>query len=448
MKLLTFKGGVHPPEYKELTCHKPVEVFPVPERIFVPLSQHTGAPAKPVVNKGDEVKRGQLIAEPSAFISAGIHSPVAGVVKGIADYPHPFGNLQPAVEIEPKEEQELDSGLEPIKNFENAEPEVLKERVKQTGIVGMGGATFPTYVKLSPPPDKKIDSVIINGAECEPYITADHRLMLEAPEKIIGGLKIIMRILGVKRAYLGIEANKPDAIVKLEKLIEEVPGAEVVVLKTKYPQGAEKQLIKAILNREVPSGGLPMDVGALVQNVGTTCAIYEAVVLGKPLIERIVTVTGSGISEPKNLYVPIGTPIQNLIEFCGGFAKRPGKVILGGPMMGLAQSDLKVPVIKGTNAVLVLGDDELDLTPAGPCIRCGRCARACPMGLVPSLIGSFVRRDRIEEAGELNVMDCMECGSCAYVCPAHIPLVQLFRYAKSEIVKKRKKEQAKKEEKK
>ena len=439
MKLLTFKGGVHPPEYKELTCHKPVEVFPVPERVFVPLSQHTGAPAQPVVNKGDEVKRGQLIAEPSAFISAGIHSPVAGVVKGIADYPHPFGNLQPAVEIEPKEEQELDSGLEPIKDFENAELEVLKERVKQAGIVGMGGATFPTYVKLSPPPDKKIDSVIINGAECEPYITADHRLMLEAPEKIIGGLKIIMRILGVKRAYLGIEANKPDAIVKLEKLIEEVPGAEVVVLKTKYPQGAEKQLIKAILNREVPSGGLPMDVGALVQNVGTTCAIYEAVVLGKPLIERIVTVTGSGISEPKNLYVPIGTPIQNLIEFCGGFAKRPGKVILGGPMMGLAQSDLKVPVIKGTNAVLVLGDDELDLTPAGPCIRCGRCARACPMGLVPSLIGSFVRRDRIEEAEELNVMDCMECGSCAYVCPSHIKLIQWIDIGKIKVTEMRNK---------
>ncbi len=446
MKLLTFRGGVHPPEEKKLAQHKAIETLPLPERVFVPLSQHTGAPAKPVVKKGDEVKKGQLIAEPAGFISAGIHSPVAGVVKNITDYPHPFGNLQPAIEIEVKGEQELESGLEPIPDFENADPEKLKERVKQAGIVGMGGATFPTYVKLSPPEGKIIDTVILNGAECEPYITADHRLMLEKPEKIIGGLKIIMKILGVKQAFIGIEVNKPDAIVKMENLVQDLSGVNVIVLKVKYPQGAEKQLIKAILGREVPSGGLPMDVGALVQNVATACAIYEAVAEGKPLIERVVTVTGRAINEPKNLLVPIGTPIQNLIDYCGGFSSRPGKVILGGPMMGLAQSSLDVPVIKGTNAVLVMRDDEVDLTSPGPCIRCGRCVRNCPMNLLPGIIGLFVRKDRIEEAEELRVMDCIECGCCAYGCPSHIPLVQLFRYAKSEIIKKRKKAQAKKQE--
>ncbi len=453
MRVLTFKGGVHPPEEKHHTEGKAIEDIPLPDRVFIPLSQHTGAPARALVKKGDRVKKGQMIGEAAGYISAHVHASISGTVVRVANYPHPFGKPQPAVEIESdgksygfdeSGEDEPDTSPSSISDWERADPEDLKRRILEAGIVGMGGATFPTHVKLSPPEGKSIDALILNGAECEPYITADHRLMLEAPEKVVTGIRIIMRILGISEATIAIENNKPDAIARISESAREFPGIRVVAMRVKYPQGSEKQLIKAVLNRDVPSGGLPMDVSALVQNVGTAVAIFDAVNSAKPLIERIVTVTGSAIKEPKNLRARIGTPVSRLVEFCGGVNGDAGKVILGGPMMGLCQSTLDVPVIKGTNGVLVLRRKDVKISDPGPCIRCGSCVRACPMFLLPNTIGLFVRMDRIEEAQAYRVMDCMECGSCAYVCPSHIPLVHLFRYAKSEIMAKRKKEQGKK----
>jgi electron transport complex protein RnfC len=455
MRVLTFKGGVHPPEEKHHTECKAIEDIPVPDRVFIPLSQHTGAPARVLVKKGDRVKKGQMIGEAAGFISAPVHASISGTVVSVADYPHPFGKPQPAVEIESDGKsyrpegsegsggEEADTSLSPISDWENADPKDFKQRISGSGIVGMGGATFPTHVKLSPPEGKTIDALILNGAECEPYITADHRLMLEAPEKVVTGLRIIMRILGLSKAIIAIENNKPDAIAKIREVAREFPGIRVVAMKVKYPQGSEKQLIKAVLNRDVPAGGLPMDVGSLVQNVGTAVAIFDAVTLSTPLIERVVTVTGPAIKDPKNLRARIGTPVSRLLEFCGGINGDAGKVILGGPMMGLCQSTLDVPVIKGTNGVLVLRRRDVKILEPGPCIRCGSCVRACPMFLLPNIIGLFVRTDRIEDAEAYRVMDCMECGSCAYVCPSNIPLVHLFRYAKSEIMAKRKKEQGK-----
>ncbi len=442
MKLLTFRGGVHPPENKRLTGNKPVEDLPLPERVFIPLAQHTGAPANPVVEKGAKVKKGQLIGEAAGFISAPVHASISGVVARVADYPHPFGKPRPAVEIESDGTDASDDSLAPVQDWENADPKDLKERVRQAGIVGMGGATFPTFVKFSPPESKTIDAIIFNGAECEPYVTADHRLMLEETDRVLKGVRIIMRIMGLAKATIAIENNKPDAIEAVQEACRDYPGIRVAALKVKYPQGAEKQLIKAVLDREVPAGGLPMDVGALVQNVGTAAAVYDAVALGRPLYERIVTVTGSGVSEPKNMRARIGRPISGLVEFCGGTNGDPAKVILGGPMMGLCQSLLDVPVIKGTNGVLVLQRSEVKITEPGPCIRCGTCVRACPMFLLPNTIGLFVRNDRIDDAEAYRVMDCVECGCCAYGCPANIPLVHLFRYAKSEITAKRKKAQS------
>lgn len=439
MRMLSFMGGVHPAEQKHFTDKKPVENLPLPERVFIPLSQHTGAPAKAVVQKGDLVKKGQLIAEAGGFVSANIHASISGTVVKVDDYPHPFGRPQPAVEIESDGKDEPDSSLSPVADWENAKPADLKQRISDAGIVGMGGATFPTFVKLSPPEDKNIDSLIINGAECEPYVTADNRLMIEDTEKVIAGTRIIMRILGLTEAVVAVENNKPEAIARLADLTREVDGVRVAVMKVKYPQGSEKQLIKAVLGREVPAGGLPMDAGALVQNVGTASAIFDAVVSGVPLIERIVTVTGSGVKEPRNLRARIGTPISKLIEFCGGFQGERGKLILGGPMMGIPQSAANVPVIKGTNGVLILTRGDLTIRDAGPCIRCGSCVKVCPMFLTPNAIGLFARNECMEEAEKYGVMDCMECGSCAYACPSHIPLVQLFRFAKSEINARRRK---------
>jgi electron transport complex protein RnfC len=307
------------------------------------------------------------------------------------------------------------------------------------GIVGMGGAAFPTHVKLSPPKEKPIDTFIINGAECEPYLTADHRLMLEEPENILEGARIAMHILGVERGIIAIESNKPDAIEKMRGLAEDIPELHVFALKVRYPQGAEKQLIKTLVNREVPfSGGLPMDVGVIVQNVGTLSAIYKAVRFGIPLIERITTVTGSGVHEPKNLRVRIGTPIRALIEACGGFTSDVGKVIMGGPMMGVSQYSVEVPV-KGTSGILVQPLSEVEEGVTQPCIRCGSCIQACPAGLMPTVLAVFAQRDLFEEAERYDVVDCIECGCCNYVCPAKIPLVHLLRYAKAEVLARKKK---------
>ena len=437
MKLLSFKGGVHPPEGKKLSKSASIEKLPLPEMLYVPLSQHTGAPAKPVVNKGDEVKAGTLIGELAGFISANIHSPVSGKVLKILDYPHFLGKKSPTVQIQVEGEEPIE-GYGVQRDYSNLSSKELVQIVKDAGIVGMGGAMFPTYVKLSPPPEKKIDTVIINGAECEPYLTSDYRLMMERTEDIIKGTKIIKKILAPEKVYIGIESNKMDAAQRFQNLLKDKKGIEVIILKTKYPQGSEKHLIKAITKREVPSGGLPFDVGCYVQNVGTAIAIYEAIKFKKPLTHRVVTVTGA-VKTPKNIYAPIGTPIKNLIEFSGGYLGEPGKIISGGPMMGISLYTDEIPITKGTSGILVQRQDEVVIDEESPCIRCAHCVDACPMGLTPNLMADYIEANKIDMAEKIGVMDCIECGTCAYVCTSKRHLVQHFKFAKREIIKQRRK---------
>jgi electron transport complex protein RnfC len=433
----TFSGGVHPPDNKSLTAHKPTVAAAIPQRVIIPLSQHIGAPAKPLVVIGQEVKKGEKIGESGGFVSAPVHATVSGKVAAIGSFPHILGMNAPSVVIESDGKDEWVGGLRENSAFDQLSPDELKKLVQDAGIVGMGGATFPTHVKLSPPKEKPIDVLILNGAECEPYLTADHRLMLERPKEIVEGLKILMRILNVPKGHIGIESNKPDAIETMQKAAAGSPEVKVWPLKVKYPQGAEKMLIKAIAGRTVPAGGLPMDCGVVVQNVGTAVAIYDAVRYGRPLIERYVTVTGRGVKDPKNFRVRIGTQFSQLIEEAGGLTDDAGKVISGGPMMGMSQYTLEVPVIKGTSGILVLRKSEVDTRPYGPCIRCARCIDVCAMKLQPSLIGLFIEKGHYEDAKAYNVMDCFECGSCTFVCPANRPMVQWVKRAKKELLKKK-----------
>lgn len=427
----TFVGGIHPPEKKELSEHKQITPLKPPARAVILLRQHLGAPAKAAVAIGDEVKIGTLIGKPEGFVSAPVHSSVSGKVIAIGEFQTAMGRPAEAVVIENngKEEWEpLKEAADPV----NLTPEEIKEKIKAAGIVGMGGAAFPTVVKLSPPKEKPIDVVILNGAECEPYLTADHRLMVEKPEEIVTGLRIIMKSLGVKKGIIGIEDNKPDAIAAIKKASSQFPEISVCVPHVKYPQGAEKMLIKAATGREVPPRALPMDVGVVVQNIGTTYAIYEAVRFGKPLIERVTTVTGEGVKEPGNFLVRVGTLLSELINAAGGFTSQTGKVIAGGPMMGFAVSSLDVPVTKGTSGVLVLPEEGIfHADDFQPCIRCSRCVDVCPMQLQPGLISTFIEKGHYEDAKANNLFDCFECGSCAFVCPSKRPIVQLVRLGKS-----------------
>ncbi len=436
MKVITFSGGVHP-DSRKLTEKKPIIKTALPKQVVIPLSQHIGAPCSASVTAGQEVKKGQPIGQTSGFVSAPVHASISGKVVAIGPFPHPSGKDVTSVVIEGDGKDEWVSGLKEHEDYLNLDIELLKAIVKDAGIVGLGGATFPTHVKLSPPKEKKIDTVILNGAECEPYLTSDHRLMVEHPREIVEGLKIIMRMVGVDKGYIGIEQNKPDAIKALRDAASKDRNVEVVQLYVKYPQGAEKMLIKVITGREVPSGGLPMDVGAVVQNVGTAKAIFDAVRYGIPLIERVVTVTGSGIKEPNNFLVRIGTSFQQLIDESGGFKGGIGKIIAGGPMMGLAQGTTDVPVIKGTSGILVLAKDEVkEAETYRPCCRCGRCIDVCPVGLNPATIGILVERGRFQEAKDNDCFDCIECGSCSYICPAKRPLVQFIKLAKFELTRK------------
>ncbi|MEA2102661.1 MAG: electron transport complex subunit RsxC [Thermodesulfobacteriota bacterium] len=425
----TFKGGIHPPASKELGMDLKIVDMPLGSEYRVLLQQHIGAPAKPLVTKGDMVKKGQVLSEPLGFVSAPVYAPTSGIVRGISKIVHPVtGLLAPCIYIDADGKDEWAQGLPLERDPLEMDPGDLKGLIQSAGIVGMGGATFPTHVKLSPPKDKPIDTFIVNGAECEPYLNADYRLMLEEPERIIGGIQVVMRILGLSEAIIGIESNKPEAIRVMK---EKVPGTiRVEPLKVKYPQGAEKHLIDAVISRKVPSGGLPMEVGAVVQNVGTCAAIWDACSRGIPLIERITSVTGRGIAEPRNIRVRVGTPLNDVIAFCGGL-KDASKIIYGGPMMGIAQYSLDIPVMKGTSGVLVLTAEETNLDSFSACIGCGRCIDACPMQLNPSILSKCGEKGLWEQSVEFDLLDCVECGSCTYVCPANRPIVHFVKHLKA-----------------
>ncbi len=426
-------GGVHPPENK-LGAASPIEVLPLPGKVVVPLSQHIGAPAVAVVAKGDRVLTGQLIAKAGGFVSAAVHSPVSGTVAEVGDAVDAGGVRRPAVTITVEGDdwaEGIDRGDGLIAECTLTPAEIIT-RIADAGIVGMGGATFPTQVKLSVPDGKKAEVLIINGVECEPYLTADHRVMLEQAEQVVAGAKILARALGVTRICVGIENNKPDAIARLKAVAGDM---EIVPLRVRYPQGGEKQLIEAVTGRRVPSGALPIEVGAVVQNVGTALAVYQAVQKRKPLVERVVSVTGKGLERPANLLVRIGTPISELIAHCGGIPETTGKIISGGPMMGRAVSNPDAPVTKGTSGVLLLEGKEARRSQPTGCIKCAKCVSACPMGLEPYLLGKMSKKLMFEGLGPLRITDCIECGCCAYTCPAALPLLDYIRLGKAETMK-------------
>ncbi len=436
----SFRGGVHPPNSKGRTESQPIEVLPLPEKVILPISQHIGAPAKVTVNKGDIVRRGDLVAESGGFVSANIHASISGKVTAVADNPHPLGRYVAAIEIENDGNDTASDTLPPIRNWREAAPSEVVRSISAAGIVGMGGASFPTHVKLSPPPEKRIDTLIINGAECEPYLTADHRLMLEKTLEVLTGTLILKKTVGASKVYLAIEDNKPDAIATISQFLsrDDFKSITLAKLRTKYPQGGEKQLINAVTRRQVPSGGLPMDCGCVVQNVGTAYAVYQAIAEGIPLYERVVTITGPLVKNPGNLLVRIGTPLRTVLEYCQADLTLAHKVVMGGPMMGLAQSELDAPVIKSTSGILVL-DSEVPAVKAHDCISCGNCVKVCPVHLVPSMLAKYIDKEQHESAEEWNVLDCMECGSCSFVCPSKINLVHFMKLGKFHVMAARKK---------
>lgn len=436
----TFKiGGIHPSEDK-LSAKSPIRQAGLPRQAVISLYQHIGAPAKLVVAKGDEVKVGMLIAEADGFVSVPIHSSVSGKVNKIDAIVDASGYRRPAIFID-VEGDEWEEGIDRSEDLVTLaqHPELTAEeivgKIKAAGIVGMGGATFPCHVKLSPPKDTKAECVIINAVECEPYLTADHRLMLEKPDEILVGTELVMKAVGVEKGYIGIESNKPDAIALLTERAKEHPHIEIVPLKVKYPQGGEKQLIAAVMGREVPAPpALPIHVGAVVQNVGTTFAIYEAVMKNKPLFERVITVTGKDVRQPSNLLARIGTPMSLLIEECGGMPEDAGKIIGGGPMMGKALMHLDVPVCKGSSGLLLLSEREARRKAPQPCIRCAKCVSACPMGLEPYLLATASALRKWDVAEENGITSCIECGSCQYTCPSARPILDNVRMGKTTVM--------------
>lgn len=429
-RLATFKkGGVHPDDNKRYTHSKPIEVMPPPLELIIPLSQHLGAPAKALKAKGDTVEAGEKIGESASFISASIHSPVNGSVKEIKKVTLANSVVTDAIVIEVNKEDPY--GQWKKHAYDKLSNEQIIKQVLEMGVVGTGGATFPTHVKLAVPKGKSVDALVVNGVECEPYLTSDHRLMLEHGEQLLEGIMIVAKVTEPKKIIIGVENNKVDAIEHLRTLIDKNNyPIEVAALKVKYPQGDEKQLLKATINREIPSGKLPIDVGAVVVNVGTAFAIYEAIALKKPLIDRIVTVSGEAMKEGKNLRVLLGTKVSDVLEFCGGFDGEPDKLVSGGPMMGFAFYDDQVPIIKGSGGLLALNRDKTTKARTTPCISCGRCVAACPMGLQPTRLYRLIENREYKGAMALNLMDCKECGSCAYVCPAHLPLVHGMKLGK------------------
>lgn len=428
----TFRGGIHPEnDGKALTSACPTRTAPLFEYYHIALQQNIGKPPKWIVNVNDTVRKGQKIAEADGFVSVPLHAPTSGLVEKIEKRPGPFG--APVETLILKSDMQ-DESCEPLPRLDWKECPVdeLKNRIRECGIVGMGGAAFPAAVKLNVPTDKKITDLIINGAECEPYLTADHRLMLENPQKILVGAAIMGRILGIENIHIGVEMNKIDAInVLIEK--NKPFDFKIVGLRVQYPQGAEKQLIYAVTKRKVPAGGLPMDAGVVVQNIATAAAVADAVVEGRPLYERITSITGEAVKEPGNWKLRIGTPLDKALELAGGIKEEPGKIILGGPMMGFAQRSLAASIQKNSGGLLLLPQERISQYRSMPCIRCGKCLDVCPMTLNPSYLGTVIENEKFDLASENNVMDCIECGACAYVCPAYRPLIQHFRRAKAEI---------------
>lgn len=429
-------GGVHPCDSK-ISAGAAIENFPIPEVAYISMSQHLGAPAEPVVAAGDKVKTGQLIAKANGFISAPVHSSVSGTVKSIEMVKDLAGNLCKAVIIDVEGDEwmeEIDRSEDIVREIKLDQKEIIA-RIAECGIVGLGGATFPTNVKLSPPPGKKAEFLIINGAECEPYLTSDYRVMIEMPEQVLIGAAIMMKALGVTKGFVGIEENKPEAIRVLSGYSEKYPDIQIVPLKKKYPQGGEKQLIDAVVGRQVPSMGLPIDTGAVVQNVGTALAVYEAVQKNKPLFEGILTVTGECCPQQRNFKHRVGTPISKIIEAVGGVPEEAVKVISGGPMMGKAMCNIDAPTLKGSSSVLFLTEKQTKRKEEGNCIRCAKCVSVCPMGLEPYLLNKLGRAGRMDDLEANRVYDCIECGCCSFTCPAYIPLLDMIRLAKGQVMR-------------
>ena len=426
-----FRHGVHPPERKELTFAVPVRRMPFPEEIVLPLRQHAGAPAIPIVRPGDRVERGDTVAEADGWMSVPIHASSAGTVRSIEWWPHPDGSVAEAVVLSVDRYSPQVPRPRIVPRWQGLSPQEVVEAVRKAGVVGLGGAAFPTHVKLLPPEGTEVNTLIVNAAECEPYLTTDHRIMVEYPERVHFGIRVMMHALGVERTVIGVENNKPDGIEALEATLPDDLDVVVQSVCVKYPQGYEKMLIKTILGRSVPSGKLPMHVGVVVQNVGSIAAIAEVFETGLPLIERVVTLTGPGVARPSNLIVPVGTKLRDALEFCGGLAGDVTEIVFGGPMMGASQPDLDAPILKGTTGVVILTREESRPRPLYPCIQCGTCLDACPMFLNPSLLGQLAQAGRYEEMEEAHLADCILCGCCSYVCPSNIPLSQMFALSKA-----------------
>ena len=434
----TFRRGVHPPQRKSLSGDAAIEIMPAPEKVVLPLLQHIGGPCTPVVKPKQEVVLGDMVGKGEAFVSASLHSPVNGVVNKMEVATLANGRHVQAIAIESRGEQlsgqdlwdQMYGGKWPQKTYQSMEPKKISEAIHDAGIVGLGGAAFPTHVKITPDENKPIQALIVNGCECEPYLTTDYRLMVEAPEAIVAGAMLAVRAVGARKAYIGVEDNKLEAIASLRRAAAGA-GIHIAVLQTKYPQGSEKHLIKAVLGREVPLGGLPSDIGVAMTNVATVTSVARAVMRRIPLTHRVVSVTGGGIVTPKNLLVPIGIPMGALIDFCGGLRKTAARMVAGGPMMGFAFTNPDTPVTKGTSGITVLTHAEIRRVKQTVCIRCGRCADVCPMNLVPTKLAMASRLKELNLARSYNIMACFECGSCAHVCPAGLPLVQLIRTGKA-----------------
>lgn len=432
MKIFPIRGGIHPEYRKDLTGECAIEALPLPARLYIPVQQHIGSPAEVLVSAGDLVKKGQMIARRQGQVSAHHHAPTSGRVVNVEEItaPHPSGLPQLTVVIESDGRDEWGEPLEPIADPFAVAPQVIEERVADCGIVGMGGATFPAAVKLNLGIRYQIDTLLLNGAECEPYLTCDDRLMREHADEVVDGARLMAHALGAPKVIIAIEDNKPHALAAITVAADACPNVEVVTVPVKYPMGSERHLTLAVTGRETPARKLTADLGVVVHNVATARAVHQAVRHGRPLISRIVTVSGAAIRKPKNVESPIGARVSDLIEFCGGLAQRPEQIIQGGPMMGSPLPGLEVPVVKGTSGILALTAAEINDRPPDPCIRCGSCVSICACGLTPVEIAAHIRHDDLEGAAKLGVMDCVSCGSCSWVCPSHIPLVHYFNYAK------------------